>query len=265
MVDNSGVRLYYSTTPREKEAAVFVLGDPDVVKQYQKIANGITEHLFTCPGGCTAWSLNEFNNKQPTITIFREHLHMHQKGIAIRNDLFRGENGDIAHTGLINFWDFAQQGGPSPVQDPFKVQPGDVFKLSCYYSDDGNTNFGIGTRQEMCMAFLFYYPRLTMTEGFTCGYYSGPSRKCHTSYAKQTLSGKSDVYRTFGSSKCALKEPDGPCPETSRCTGPLLGGRAKYSVTKKSMFRGCVSRCVSANFIRTWKIMGYTCGTSKCP
>ena len=41
-------------------------------------------------------------------------------------------------------------------QDSYRVLPGDSFRTTCYYKD--GSKFGLSSQEEMCIAFLMYYP-----------------------------------------------------------------------------------------------------------
>lgn len=77
----------------------------------------------------------------------------------------------------------------SVIQEPFEIKRGDYFKLACFYRNSGNeTVFGRGSADEMCIDFLFYYPKLKtrgpydMFCGLTYGFmYAGhPCDGTHT-------------------------------------------------------------------------------------
>lgn len=48
----------------------------------------------------------------------------------------------------------------------FAVRKGDSFKIDCYYSNVGGRElgFGLGSQDEMCIDYLFYYPRFPTSQ-----------------------------------------------------------------------------------------------------
>jgi hypothetical protein len=47
-------------------------------------------------------------------------------------------------------------------QRPYQVLPGDAFSSSCFYETQNATTFGQKSTQEMCTAYLLYYPAKTI-------------------------------------------------------------------------------------------------------
>lgn len=94
---------------------------------------------------------------------------MHLTGVSMTNTQIR--NGTVLRQGKVEFWDYAQQGAYVVVQPPFDLQPGDAFRTTCNYNAPNGTTWGIGTQNEMCIAFLFYYPRQLYAGNlpFICG------------------------------------------------------------------------------------------------
>jgi hypothetical protein len=205
ILDSSGVRLYYTTQPRAEEVGILSLGDPGVNLDGQSVGSGHTLHEFDCPGSCSSNAVD-----QP-VTVIREYMHMHKTGFTMANQLVR--NGEVVHEGKIDYWEFDQNGNAAILQDPFVVQPDDSFRTSCYYNaPTEDTAFGLASSEEMCLAVLYYYPRVQLAvpmsefvegaEGtidfpWMCGYDLGVSF-CEASYKKESLSDLEEVGRSFG-------------------------------------------------------------------
>lgn len=171
----------------------------------EPVGDGLTVHEFDCPSSCSSSALDE------PVTVLREYLHMHKEGARIVNEQLR--DGDVVRFGSIDFWEFEQNGNAAVQQDPFVVQPGDSFRTSCYFNANEDTVFGLSSQEEMCMAFLYYYPRVTVpvpmsdfvesAEGtidfpWMCGYEIGAS-VCETTYKSDSLSDEQELERAFGS------------------------------------------------------------------
>ena len=70
------------------------------------------------------------------------------------NEVIRGNQ--VINAAVSDVYDFDQQGLYHVPQRPYKVMPGDSFRTTCYYKD--GTSFGLGSQQEMCIAFILYWP-----------------------------------------------------------------------------------------------------------
>jgi len=151
-VDSSGIRITYTFQLRKYDAGVLELADP-YIEQTKAIPQGwnLIEYEYQCPSVCT-------NNFPENITIFGSFLHMHQIGSQIWSTHWR--NGElIGEINRIDFWDFAfQQVTPRNIT----VVPGDIINTHCIYQEQQNTSiiFALGSSQEMCVQYVYYYPRL---------------------------------------------------------------------------------------------------------
>lgn len=128
------------------------VGDPTVDASPRILTRkgGLTQHGFTCPGDCTS---NYFSE---TVTVFAEALHMHENGKSISNDQIR--DGQVIRRGIGHYYDFEAQGGLMVAQRPFEVQPGDSFRTICSFDAEPGERWGLASSEEMCIAYLFYYP-----------------------------------------------------------------------------------------------------------
>jgi dopamine beta-monooxygenase len=153
IIDSSGVKLYYTPTVRQYDQGVLSLGDPrvDVQPVVLSVAGGLTQHSFFCPANCTQ---NYFGQE---VTVYAEALHMHQNGKAMQNQHIR--DGAVIRRGVSQYYDFEQQGGYEVIQAPFQLKPGDAFNVICTYDADPGERWGLASSDEMCISFLFYYPR----------------------------------------------------------------------------------------------------------
>jgi len=187
VIDQSGFRIYYTTTLREHDIGVLRLGSwpSGVATQFFRknsdefstppfpLGEGPQEHVFTCPSECT-----ENRLPQDGITVVREQISMNTSPRALRmsNTLMR--NGETIREGMVPFYSSSQSGYYSPRQDlPFNVLPGDTFKTTCYYNAGANSDAIIGSTggnefwagqilstethqsDEQCTSILYYYPR----------------------------------------------------------------------------------------------------------
>ncbi len=151
-IDNrSGIKIYYSNTPVDNEIGMVVMGDGILGLQGEKIGNGKSKHEFTCPSTCTGtFGIDE-------VTVITEAHHMHAAGKRMVTQVIRGDQ--IVNTAAVDYWDFDQNGIGTVRQSPYKLKKGDEFHTTCYYESYKKTEFGLASSEEMCMSFIYYYPK----------------------------------------------------------------------------------------------------------
>jgi hypothetical protein len=193
VLDSSGVRFYYTTQPREFDVGYMELGDPFLRLNGVSVGSGLSSHTFRCPSSCTSLLVKP---EQP-LTVIRETIHMHKTGVAAVNEQIRG--GEVVRAGVVDFYNFDQQGNQNVQQEPYQLLAGDSFNTVCYYQD--GAEFGRSSQQEMCIAFIRYYPRQLFLDlyALTCGY-EFPIGACESEYSQQTSSSEVpvDLKRRFG-------------------------------------------------------------------
>ena len=195
--DNSGVRVYYTSQKRQYDLGVFQTGDPFVALQATIVnENGgdFAQHTFVCEADCLT------NHLPEPVTVIRESLHMHKTGATASNEHIR--NGQVLRSSRVNFWDFEQQGDLAVVQAPFQLNPGDSFRTVCNYNSPNDVIWGLASEEEMCIAFLYYYPRTVSDMGIaiSCGLgFNDFLPGCEVTYNVTTSQIRSlDEIRTFG-------------------------------------------------------------------
>ena len=142
----------------------------------------------------------------------------------------QSRDNQVVRVGEVQFWDFDQQGNLGVVQAPFTIQPGDAFRTTCKYNAKNGEVFGFGSSQEMCIAFLFYYPRKTISTEFgdlpfACGtqVFGGLLPECEASWTRADLQDISQLGRTFGvaASSCPKPAPANfPSPSPNAASTP---------------------------------------------
>lgn len=199
IIDNgSGVQLFYTNQPVEMEIGMIAVGDPSVNLIGEPVGNGKTMHTFTCSSSCSGQSFQD-----DEVTIIYEGHHMHQVGKRMTNELFRGDT--LVNRAVVDFWDFDQNGVSQVQQQPYKMKKGDYYRTTCYYeSDDEDTKFGLESQDEMCMTFLYYYPKQPFFYG--CGY-NNYGEVCGADYTYAALRSGSTFGR-FGTSPGVLDVDD---------------------------------------------------------
>jgi hypothetical protein len=124
---------------------------------------------------------------------------MHNAGKSMQNYQLR--DGKVIRVGQVQFWNFDQQGAFAVKQPTFQIQPGDSFQTTCHYDSD-DLEFGLSSAQEMCIAYVFYYPRQMVTFSGTvfpymCAYDLGVSNECTSDWTQVDLNSASDLNLSF--------------------------------------------------------------------
>jgi hypothetical protein len=235
VLDNSGVRFYYTTQTREFELGVLQLGDPIVNLVNVPVGNGLSSHAFSCPGDCSSEALQG----QP-VTIIRENLHMHRSGTRMVNEQIR--DGQVIREGVVDFFNFDQNGNIPVQQEPFEVLPGDSFNTVCYYRGQNSETFGISSQDEMCIAFIYYYPRKTLYDAipWVCGYDLGVPG-CDVEWTARTLTSDADLQRTFGASTSTTA--------TTECRAATPKVPSSSPTSNAELVTPCLSFLVAASTI----------------
>jgi len=243
--DSSGMRFYYTKTKRTYDAGILQLGDPYVQLAGKPINDGQTSYQFTCPATCASLVLGLGNRK---VTVIQEFLHMHKTGTRMTNEVIRGDQ--VAHESLADVYDFDQQGSFHPNQEPYELMPGDTFRTTCYYKD-GN-QFGLGSQEEMCIAFLTYYPAITVEdEPWICPYVgSFDVFGCYQKLESADLGSEDELGRNFGApaSECAAEPTTAPSaatqtinktPTVESATAPSAATQTTNKITLLSAMGMC--------------------------
>ncbi|XP_067941873.1 DBH-like monooxygenase protein 2 homolog [Watersipora subatra] len=148
--DASGITLFLTRNLRENSLGTFITGQRSLT-----IPPG--EDSFTVNGVCTKDCLQQ--KLENTLYITSATLHMH----------YLGSSGRVEHWRdgvLINTWfDASEYSYDSPVTNvfdpPIPLMEGDEIKTICTYkttSKDEITYYGDATSDEMCFAFMNYFP-----------------------------------------------------------------------------------------------------------
>ncbi|XP_053316119.1 DBH-like monooxygenase protein 1 [Spea bombifrons] len=159
--DNSGIRMYYTPNIRKYDAGVLETGI--WVSLYHMIPPGMS--LFTSEGHCTKECLEEaLNDEKPTgIHVFAVLLHAHIAGKAIQARHFR-DGEELELLAYDNEFDFNFQEFQY-LKEERVILPGDNLITECQYNTKERTTMtwgGLSTRDEMCLSYLMYYPRINL-------------------------------------------------------------------------------------------------------
>lgn len=207
IIDNSGIRVFWTSQTREEHLGSLQTGDVVFSLKGQPVGDGYSYHTFDCPATCSSLVGTK-------VTVLREHMHMHETGARMTNEQIR--DGEVIRVGSVDYFEFDQNGNVAVQQAPFEIWPGDSFKTSCYYSGT-DRKFGMASQDEMCVVFMYYYPRQKIyLEAYdfeipwVCGYRLG-FLPCGASYEQELLASVDDLNRTFGTSmggQCEMGNDD---------------------------------------------------------
>lgn len=149
ILDNSGVRVYYTTKLRANDCGVVQLGDPQV-RLLRTDAAGRTEFQCAVP------------DQLSSINVFYSFLHMHGRGTRISTHLQRGTSRQLVSAN--DFWNPAFQ-----MINPknYQIKGGDKLSTVCHHS--GGV-WGLASNDEMCIEFVYYWPRVSGLDGCGLGF-----------------------------------------------------------------------------------------------
>ncbi|XP_071773863.2 DBH-like monooxygenase protein 2 homolog [Centroberyx gerrardi] len=160
--DSSGLRLYYTDQLRQHDASVLTTGLMlDLSLGYDIPANATQFHTY---GVCNTSLFSKLEDGPvPDLQVFALLLHTHLAGRKVRAGLFR-DGKQVDFLGFDENYNFDMQQIIN-LGNIKTIKPGDEIVVECTYSTvnrTGVTKMGLATTDEMCMAFLFYYPAINI-------------------------------------------------------------------------------------------------------
>ncbi|KAL9970009.1 hypothetical protein ACROYT_G022312 [Oculina patagonica] len=164
--DSSGVRFYYTSKLRSYDAGVLSVGES--VTPYMVIPPKQKSWLTVgyCPKECTQEYFKSTTLPEKGIKVFAAFLHTHLQGRAIWTKHIR--NGvELPEIARDDNYDFNFQ-DIQALREEVHIRPGDDLIHYCKYQTmdrDKIVEGGLATRQEMCLDFLYYYPRIANVSG----------------------------------------------------------------------------------------------------
>ncbi|CAH3037795.1 unnamed protein product, partial [Porites lobata] len=164
-VDSSGLRFWYTEQTRMYDSAVIFSGWD--VSYFMMIPPKQKEWKIRgyCPSACTKKGLEKSPLPGYKIKIFAALLHTHLAGRKVRVHHLRNGK-ELKRIVYDNHYDFNFQ-EYQMLKEEVEVFPGDEFMVTCTYdsSDRDSLTFGgFQTTDEMCVAFLMYYPSANFTK-----------------------------------------------------------------------------------------------------
>uniref|UniRef100_A0A673HZ16 DBH-like monooxygenase protein 2 homolog n=1 Tax=Sinocyclocheilus rhinocerous TaxID=307959 RepID=A0A673HZ16_9TELE len=158
-VDNSGLRFYYTSELRQHDAAVLGTG--------LAVAPGYAippkAKSFLTYGLCDTAYIPKVLETPHDLQVFSLMLHTHLAGRKVRVGHFRGEK-QIDFLAVDENYDFEYQ-DVTNLGKTKTVKLGDKLLVECTYNTENRSTLtwgGLSTSDEMCLAFLFYYPAMNL-------------------------------------------------------------------------------------------------------
>ncbi|KAM9703441.1 DBH-like monooxygenase protein 2 homolog isoform 2-T2 [Menidia menidia] len=162
ITDSSGLRLYYTDKLRQHDAGILTTGVLPMAGMKYKIPPKAAQfHTYSI---CNTSHFEQLLNPVPDIQVYAVLLHTHLAGRKVRVGHFRNGK-QIDFLGVDENYNFDIQqivnlGGIKT------IKKGDEISVECTYSTTDRseaTKMGLGTTDEMCLAFLFYYPAISIS------------------------------------------------------------------------------------------------------
>ncbi|XP_037076217.1 DBH-like monooxygenase protein 1 homolog [Pollicipes pollicipes] len=156
--DSSGIELFFTRSLRPVEAGVLTVGH--AVSSTQLIPPGQKNFITAsvCAGACTEEYLPSEGVQIHSVLL---HAHVAGRSLNVRHIRDGRELPPIAHDWTYDF-NFQQS---RVMKGNVRILPGDTLILECGYNTEDRTNVtmgGFSTRNEMCLAFVTYYPRTAL-------------------------------------------------------------------------------------------------------
>ncbi|XP_068199465.1 DBH-like monooxygenase protein 2 homolog [Antennarius striatus] len=167
-IDSSGLRLYYRPLSSDvQQHDIYDVGIlatgliPGFTLPYKIPPNVERFHTF---GLCNTSQMFELLDTQPDLNVFAVALHTHYTGIEI--EVVHVRNGKmIDYINVDRNYNFELQQAVN-LGSIKTIKKGDEILVECVYSTVNRTKVtkqGLGSYDEMCLAFLFYYPAINIS------------------------------------------------------------------------------------------------------
>jgi len=155
IIDQSGIRIYYTPTLRKFDAGIMEVGLEYNPKNSIPPRSTAFRMSGYCTGECTQATL-----PRKGITVFASQLHTHLTGIQAFTRIVR-KTGEIVTLNVDRYYSPHFQEIrllPKPIQ----IERGDTILHTCIYNTEIRANMtfgGYGITDEMCVNYMHYYPR----------------------------------------------------------------------------------------------------------
>ncbi|XP_054876024.1 DBH-like monooxygenase protein 2 homolog [Poeciliopsis prolifica] len=230
IIDSSGLRLYYTDKLRQHDVGILTTGVFPV--SHMEYAIPPKAAKFQSYGICNTTLFSRFEDPIPDLQVFSVLLHTHLAGRKVRVGHFR-KGKQIGFLGVNENYDFDMQEIVN-LGNIKTIKSDDEIIVECIYNTSDRTQstmMGLSTSDEMCLAFLFYYPAINIT---SCT--SRPNTTLLSTTADQideyqslmnTLpqvqyitddKSRSSVYK-YGTIRNVMEQPTAACKNTNAASG----------------------------------------------
>ncbi|CAF4643959.1 unnamed protein product [Rotaria sp. Silwood1] len=158
IIDQSGIRIYYTSNLRKYNAGIMEVG----LEYNGKNSIPPQANEFRISGYCTR-ECTQVTLPKDGITVFASQLHTHLNGIQTFTRIIK-KNGEIITLNIDRHY--------SPhfqeirlLPKPILIEPGDTILHTCIYNTKIQKHMtfgGYGISDEMCVNYMHYYPRTNL-------------------------------------------------------------------------------------------------------
>ncbi|KAJ3272255.1 hypothetical protein HDV01_005794 [Terramyces sp. JEL0728] len=152
----SGFKLKITKKLRDLDVGVFTLGVPQT---YMFLPPG---QLASVEGECGSKCTMKEGIPDSGLNVLSSQLHMHRRGKAMSTKHIR-DGVELAPLPSMEYFDFNFQSYNFVPKTQEKIMPGDRLVTKCTYDTRKDTEMVVGgwsSEQEMCYAFVEYYPAM---------------------------------------------------------------------------------------------------------
>uniref|UniRef100_A0A665TQH7 Monooxygenase, DBH-like 1, like n=1 Tax=Echeneis naucrates TaxID=173247 RepID=A0A665TQH7_ECHNA len=164
MTDSSGLRLHYTNQLRQHDVGILTTG----VMPFKHVQYNIPPKApeFHTYGMCNTSLFSQVYSSLlaypvPDLQLFAVLLHTHLAGRKVRVGHYRnGQQIDFLSLNENYNFELQQIVNSGTIKT---IKQGDEISVECTYNTLDRTGMGLATTDEMCLAFLFYYPAIKIT------------------------------------------------------------------------------------------------------
>ncbi|XP_064652353.1 DBH-like monooxygenase protein 1 homolog [Lineus longissimus] len=161
-VDDSGIRIHYTPTLRTYDAGVLDQGKVVDTAHFIPPKSDAWKSYGYCNKKCLNHALEDTPEKQ--LNVFAVMLHAHLLGVGIKTWHVR-DGIELPPIAEDKYYDFNYQ-TVMTLPEERAIKQNDLIATECTYRSTGRENItygGLSSRQEMCITFMYYWPRMNMS------------------------------------------------------------------------------------------------------
>lgn len=155
--DFSGIRLFSTTDYRDTEFGIYSVG---AISNWTGIVIPPQAEKFRYESTCHKDCFNTLFDTTDEVKVFASLPHTHLQGISVTTSIVRN-NTEVDYVTNNQNFDFNYQ-FLNFNSNPVTLKKNDTLRTTCIYNTKNKDSFVIGghsTREEMCLNFIWYYPR----------------------------------------------------------------------------------------------------------